>query len=343
MIAPGMKESGVMDQIAFFFREYNIYWSSILLVAAVCVAVFLFLALYLGRSRKLLAAFGVVPLAVLLSFFCARFIHWYCFAESYSGFAAAMTDYSQGEFALVGAFVGCALAVGILAVIRILPDPAGMLDCMCLAGGAGIAVGRLACFFSTADRGQILENIQTLPLASAVINVVSKATEYRLATFMLQAIATGLITLVLIGFYLSPKGKKWKNGEVTLIFLLCYCAAQVILDSTRYDSMYFRSNGFVSVVQVLGAVALVSISVLFSVRLVKNRGFRGVYVILWVLMVALLGCAGYMEYYVQRHGNQAALSYGVMSVCLCVYTALALGIRAFAGKKPQEVSQPADE
>ena len=322
-----------MDQIAFFFCEHYIYWSSVLLVAAACVAVCLFLALYLGRSDKIAVAFSVVPLAALFSCFFARVIHWYCFSESYTGFVAAMTDFSQGGFALVGVFAGCALAVGILAVKGLVKDPARMMDCMCLAGGVGIAVGRLASFFGTADRGQILENIQSLPLAAPVINVVSKATEYRLATFMLQAIVTGLISMVLACFYLSRRGKKWKDGEVSLIFLLCYCAAQVILDSTRYDSMYFRSNGFVSVVQVLGAVAVVTISVLFSVRLVKNRGCRVEYIIVWVVMAGLLGCAGYMEYYVQRHGNQAAMAYSIMGVGLLIYVALALVIRALAGKE----------
>ena len=97
--------------------------------------------------------------------------------------------------------------------------------------------------------------------------------------------------------------------------------------------MYFRSNGFVSVVQVLSAVAIVSISVIFSVRLVKKRGFHFGQVILWVLMLALLGVTGYMEYFVQRHGNQAAMCYSVMGACLCTYAAIALGIRAVAGKK----------
>ena len=322
-----------MDQIAFIFREHYIYWSSVLLLAAVCVTVFLFLSLYLGRGGKLTAAFGVVPLAVLLSFFCARFIHWYCFTESYPGFAAAMGNFSQGGFALVGAFLGCALAVGILALLKLVPDPVKMLDCMCLAGGAGIALGRLTAFFSTADRGWIMENVKTLPFASPVINVVSKATEYRFATFMLQAVVTALITLVLAALYLSRRGKKWKDGETSLIFLLCYCAAQVILDSTRYDSMYFRSNGFVSVVQVLGAAALIVIAVVFSIRLVKTRGGRVGHIIIWVIMLALLGCSGYMEYYVQRHGNQAALAYSIMSAGICIYVVLALVLRASAAKK----------
>lgn len=322
-----------MDQIAFFFRENYIYWSSVLLLVAATVSVFLFLALYLGKGGKVLIAFVAVPLAVLFSCLLARFIHWYCFSESYSSFAAAMTDFSRGGFALVGVFAGCALTVAFLFVARLLPDPLRMVDCMCLAGGMGIAIGRLTAFFNTTDRGQILETIRSLPLAAPVINVVSKVTEYRLATFMLQAIVTALITLVLAGFYLGCRKKKWKDGEVSLLFLLCYCAAQVVLDSTRYDSMYFRSNGFVSVVQVLGAVAVVAIGVLFSVKLVRKRGFYPLYAFAWALMAALLGCAGYMEYYVQRHGNQAAMSYAVMIACLCGYVALVLGLWAAARKE----------
>lgn len=304
-----------------------------MLTVAVCVSICLFLSVYLGKGGRIAAAFGAVPPAVFTSFFFARLIHWYCYAESYSGFAAAMGDFSRGGFALIGAFAGCALSVGVLYLMRILEDPARMLDCMCLAGGAGIAIGRLMCFFGAEDRGQILGTVRSFPWASPVINAVSKSVEYRLATFLLQSMVTGGLTLVLAGLYFGGRGRKWKDGEVSLIFLLCYCAAQVVLDSTRYDSMYFRSNGFISVVQVFGAVAVVLIGILFSVRLVKTRGFRPGYILLWVLMAGLLGCAGYMEYYVQRHGNQAVLAYSIMSAALVCFAVLALGIRAAAGRK----------
>jgi hypothetical protein len=33
-------------------------------------------------------------------------------------------------------------------------------------------------------------------------------------------------------------------------------------------------------------------------------------------MLAMMGVAGYMEYYVQRHGTEAAFAYTVMSGCL---------------------------
>ena len=52
-----------------------------------------------------------------------------------------------------------------------------MLDCMAVAGCAGIAVGRLACFFNSADRGQIIASTQSLPWVYPVTNAVSGAME----------------------------------------------------------------------------------------------------------------------------------------------------------------------
>ena len=45
---------------------------------------------------------------------------------------------------------------------------------------------------------------------------------------------------------------------------------------------------------------------------------------LWFALVALFAAAGYMEYYVQRHGREAAFSYSVMGLCLIGLTALGL-------------------
>ena len=53
-----------MDQIAFFFRENYIYWSSVLLLVAATVSVFLFVARYLGKGGKALTACVAGPRAV---------------------------------------------------------------------------------------------------------------------------------------------------------------------------------------------------------------------------------------------------------------------------------------
>lgn len=316
-----------MERIAFILGDRFIYWSSLILTLAALAAILLFLSLYVKRTDNLLAGFCVVPLAVALSLVFSRLIHWYCASESYSGFLAAMTRLTSGSFALLGVFAGCFLAAAICRGLKLHDNLPQMLDCMCLAGGAGIAVGRLSFLFHSGDRGQILKSLQSLPFAYPTVNVVSGATEYRLATFFLQALTAGILTVIFFLFYTRAQRRHVKDGDTALLFLMCYGVSQVVLDSTRYDSLYFRSNGFVSVVQVMGALALALAIGVFSVRLVKSRGFKAWYIAIWAVLAALIGCAGYMEYHVQRHGDEALFAYSVMSISLIIVVALVLLIR----------------
>ena len=172
----------------------------------------------------------------------------------------------------------------------------------------------------------MLENIHSLPLAWPVTNTVSGAQEYRLATFVLQSAVALVLFVILVLFYTNSR-KRPKDGDAFLLFLLIYGASQVVLDSTRYDSLFFRSNGFVSIVQVFGAVALGFAIIVFSVRMVKARGFRFWMVPLWLLIAGFMGGAGFMEYYVQRRGNEAVFAYSVMTGCLAVVIVLTLLVR----------------
>jgi prolipoprotein diacylglyceryltransferase len=274
---------------------------------------------------------------MFLGLVAARFFHWYCRADSYDGFLAAMTDYTSGGYALMGMFLGCFLSACLLRLMRLSRSLPEMLDCMAISGCAGIAVGRLASLFNSSDRGQVLVNFKSLPIAWPVTNAVSGAVEYRLATFMLQSVVALVLFVGLAAFYLRGNKKgNLKNGDTSLIFLLIYGASQVVLDSTRYDSLFFRSNGFVSVVQVLGALGLGLAIFLFSRRMVKAYGLKFWQFLLWIPMVAGIGCGGFMEYYVQRRGNEAAFAYSVMSGCLAGVILLTLFIRHLAVKKEQK-------
>ena len=310
-----------MDRIAFIVGGTFVYWSSIVLTLAAGVAICVFLSCYLPRGNGNAAAVAV-PMALVLSVFLARLVHWYFRPDGYTGFLAAMTDYTSGGYALLGVFLACGLTAVIVWLLRLETDLAALLDAMSLGGCAGIAVGRLSCFFSTADRGQLLEHLRSLPFAYPVNNVVTGAPEYRLATFVIQSGVTAVIFGVLLPYFL--RYEKRKAGDVTLLFALLYGMAQAVLDSTRYDSLYMRSNGFISVVQLTGAIAVAAVSVWFSVRMVKATGFRAWYIAVWAAMLALLGGAGYMEYFVQRHGDRAVFSYSIMTACLGAIAALAL-------------------
>ena len=320
-----------MDKIAFYSGSTAIYWNSVILTLAAATAICFFLAFYLGKSGNGAAGFAVVPVSMVLSLVFARFFHWYCQSDSYTGFTAAMTNYAEGGYALMGVFLGCVLAAALTRVICLHRNLPEMLDAMSMAACAGMAVGRLSALFNASDRGQVLESFRSLPIASPVNNAVSGAVEYRLATFALQSMVALALFIGLAVFYnKGQKRGKLRDGDTCLLFLLFYGASQVVLDSTRYDSLFFRSNGFVSVVQVLGAVALVLAVILFSRRMVKARGFRAWQILLWLLIGIAIGGAGYMEYYVQRRGNEALFAYSVMSGCLLFVIFLTLLIRFLA-------------
>ena len=320
-----------MDKIAFYSGSTAIYWNSVILTLAAATAICFFLAFYLGKSGNGAAGFAVVPVSMVLSLVFARFFHWYCQSDSYTGFTAAMTNYAEGGYALMGVFLGCVLAAALTRVICLHRNLPEMLDAMSMAACAGMAVGRLSALFNASDRGQVLMNFRSLPIASPVNNAVSGAVEYRLATFALQSMVALALFIGLAVFYnKGQKRGKLRDGDTCLLFLLLYGASQVVLDSTRYDSLFFRSNGFVSVVQVLGAVALVLAVILFSRRMVKARGFRAWQILLWLLIGIAIGGAGYMEYYVQRRGNEALFAYSVMSGCLLFVILLTLLIRFLA-------------
>ena len=320
-----------MDKIAFYSGSTAIYWNSVILTLAAATAICFFLAFYLGKSGNGAAGFAVVPVSMVLSLVFARFFHWYCQSDSYTGFTAAMTNYAEGGYALMGVFLGCVLAAALTRVICLHRNLPEMLDAMSMAACAGMAVGRLSALFNASDRGQVLESFRSLPIASPVNNAVSGAVEYRLATFALQSMVALALFIGLAVFYnKGQKRGKLRDGDTCLLFLLFYGASQVVLDSTRYDSLFFRSNGFVSVVQVLGALALVLAVILFSRRMVKARGFRAWQILLWLLIGIAIGGAGYMEYYVQRRGNEALFAYSVMSGCLLFVILLTLLIRFLA-------------
>lgn len=322
-----------MENVGFILGKTYIYWSSVVLAIAAVVAVCMFLGLRLSSGEKMTGALVLVPFAVLLSMVLGRFVHWYCNPDSYPGFLAAMSDYSSGNYALLGVFAGCALTACVLWLLGIEKDISGTLDCMAVAGALGMAVGRLNHLFNSFDRGMVVHSIRSLPLVYPVVNAVSGESEYRLATFMLQAIVAGVLFVVLTVFYLA-KGRN-NRGDTCLLFLLCHGASQILLDSTRYDSLFLRSNGFVSLAQIVGAVLIALSIVLFSVRLVRSRGWKWWYVLLWVAVVGLLTCAGIMEYLVQRRGNEAAKFYYIMTAALGGVAAVGVALWAMGGRVKQ--------
>lgn len=321
-----------MERIAFIIGHTYIHWSTIVTALAVAGGVCLFLSLYLRKKKRLLAALIGIPLALVLSWLLSRLVYWHFRPDSYRSMEAVLDWKMPGGTALMGVFAGCFLTAAVLRLFRLEKDLPDLLDCMSIAGAFGIGLGRLSSFFNTAGRGMMVTGI-SLPWAVPTLNPISGAEELRLATFLLQAMAAEFIFLILLTAYLTGKGKR---GDAALLFLLLYGAAQAVLDSTRYDSLYLRSNGFVSAVQVLAALGIVAAAVVFDIRLIRAGGWKKWHALLWLGQGACFALAGYMEYYVQRHGNQAAFAYSVMGAALAGFVMLTLASRCLEGREEKK-------
>lgn len=312
-----------MNPIAFILENTTVYWYSVILALSVITGICIFMACCAHAEIRPLHAASTVLLSLVLSVLFSRLVYWYCRPDSFTGWGQALTTAASGRMALTGCFAGCAVTVLILK--KPFGDTPKLLECMSIAGCAAIGLGRLGNLFTTADRGQIMIEMTALPWAYPVLNATSGELEYRLATFMLQAIIAGILFAVLAVLFFWPKARKAvPQGDICLLFLMIYCASQIILDSTRYDSLYLRSNGFVSMVQVLSAVVLAGCIVFVSIRAVKTRGLQKWMYLYWAAFAGLFGLAGYMEYYVQRHGRLAFFSYDVMEHCLVIISVLGI-------------------
>jgi len=321
-----------MNQIAFIFGETTVYWSSLVIAAAILTAILAAVSIRLWRKEPMLPLLLFIPLALVLSILCARFIHWYCRADQYSSFSAAFREFTGGGYALLGVFVGCFAAALLVRALRLTDDLPSLLDSIAPAAALGISLGRLSHLFDSVSRGKILiekEVNRRLPLGSPVVNPTNGTTQWRFATFFFQSILAFVIFILLLiltvrMLRLAREKKKDSRGMTFLLFLMMYFSTQIILDSTRYDALFLRSNGFVSLEQIFGIVVIVAVAVIFSIRSVKLCEFRVWHAVIWALMLGCFGGTGYMEYYVQRHGSLYLMCYGIMSACL-----LAAGLLAY--------------
>lgn len=319
-----------MSNIAFFFGETAVYWHgcimALAILGAVLAAVLLRTVQYKTPNAVLLTAALSLPLGLL----CSRIVYWYCAFEQYRNMWEALTSFGEGGHSLAGAMLGVLLASFIVWKLGVTKYYAQLMDCVVPAGLLGVAIGRLSSFFGADDKSKIVfesELLHRLPFSTELVNEATGASEWRFATFLFEALAALIAFLVCLRLLKTSYTRgEWvlPDGAVALMGLSIFGSAQVVLESTRYDSLFLRSNGFISLMQMVGLVLMLIPLVVFSLWSVRRAGRVTLrHVLCWVLCAVQLGEAGYMEYFVQRHASDYVVCYTVMltSVALvCLIT-----------------------
>ncbi len=312
-----------MNPIAVYYGTTVLYWSAIVISVGLLAALFMSLSLQLYNDGRLVSMLLFFPLAILFSVPLCRALHWYCHAEQYGSFLAAVTDYSSGSYVLPAAILGVWLAAWIAAKLDD-GDTAKLLDAAAPGLALTVAFVKLSSLFNSACRSKIAVTtpiLQHLPLASGITNSAG-VIEYRFATFFAHFLLMLLLCFCLLKFYHKRRAipmlaGRWE-GSTICMFLLYYSASEFVLDSTRYDSSFLPINGFVSIVQIIAAVCMLALLIRYSILSIRANRRRVWHWLLWLLWLAALAGIGWTEYLVQRHGGWYLSCYFGMTICALI-------------------------
>ena len=257
------------------------------------------------------------------------------------------TGLSLGGYCLPGAIVGVLLAVLLTRLLRMTDDVLALFDCIAPAAALGIAIGRLAGFFTNDDKGNYVftnSRQQGLPLSVAVTDEVTGAVEWRFASFMWEAVAGMIIFAVLITMVIIRvlKDNKCPSGGLFMTFLCLFGATQAALESTRYDALHMRSNGFISMMQMFALIMLLVPPVFYTVADLKSRIGTKAKVslaVFWVVILACLAGAGVAEYFIQRKGSYALQIYPAQMLLLLISCGMTWLIGTQSGHESEESKQ----
>ncbi|MBR0207363.1 MAG: prolipoprotein diacylglyceryl transferase [Oscillospiraceae bacterium] len=329
-----------MNNAMLILGGLELYRSALIIALGAAACFVLTAALYpRGGLGAALGLFACADL-VLTVLFC-RFLHYYCHSEQYASFWRAMTDYSVGGYVLVGA-VPAALAAGwITKAAGLTQNPARLLDCFAPGAVLAAAFIRLSALYNSTCRGKIAVKsalLRRLPIASPVLSS-SGAEDWRFATFFVEFLLLGAVFVLVLRFFFrrrrqAMKAGQKKDGNVALYALLLASAVELLCDSTRYDSSFMHFNGFVSISQIVCAVCILAVLVVWSLRSVRANGRSAFHWAVWVGWFFSLAGAGVCEYLVQRHGDWYLSCYLAMAVCCCFMARLPCAMyRSVCAKK----------
>ena len=332
-----------MNPIAIYSGSIVIYWSSIIIALGILACLCMSLALCATNREPRSGMLLFVALTVMLSVPLCRAVHWYAHIEQYAGFGAAITDYSNGSYVLSAALLAAFVAALIVKALGLCGSAAKLLDAFAPGAALAVAFIRLSSLFNNACRSKIIFQtpaLQQLPIASG-ITTSTGTVEYRFATFFMRFLLMLIICYMLLVFFGKrrniPRRHGRAEGDTARMFLLFYSASEVVMDSTRYDSSFLHSNGFVSIVQIAAGVCIIGLLVYHSIHSIKANRMRFYHWLGWLGFIAAIGGVGASEYLVQRHGNWYMFCYPAMSLCCIAMALVVYCLYKTCCVKPQKV------
>ncbi len=331
------------NSIAIYWNNLVITWASIAIFFGFLAFITMTLALWKAKNPRTATLGCFFPLSMVLSFLFSRFFHWYFNMEQYSSsfgvsaFASirtAFTRFNVGSYCLPGVILGILLAAWIVSKLGFCSSTGRLLDFVAPGICLLVAFIRLSALFNGSCIGKrpvTLPLLQRLPFCVAVTDSAGN-TSYRLAIFLLETILMFLAFFLVLHFFRRNRTVKMyspckSTGNVWRIFLLYYCAIEIVIDSLRTDSplMHFTFltslnaySAFISFAQVTAVAFLLYVFLYYLICSIRINRFSWKHLAsILLFIVSLVGVGYFGEYSIQRYGAVVS-GYIIMVVSLLI-------------------------
>lgn len=321
-----------MSSVAFSSGSTVIYWSGLIIAIGVMAGFLLSYSIWSAHTSKGAALWLFLPIAVILSVIFCRLLHYYCHDEQYKSFISALTDYSTGGYAIAGMIFAVWLSALVVKALGLVKSASALLDVIAPGFAMSAAFIRLSALFGTSCRSKFTVSnplLQSLPFAVTMTDSAGNTT-FRFASFFIEFLLFMIISLLMVFMYYRSRGRRMllperRHGHVARMCLVLFSAVELVIDSTRYDSLtiHFRTSllqslnkfaSFIKLAQVIAAISLIVILIHYVKMSVRARGWKWYHIAACVGFLAATACLGYLgEYWVQRAPDTATLRYAVMS------------------------------
>ena len=217
----------------------------------------------------------------------------------------------HGGYALWGAVGGAVIAAILTAKITKQPC-VQLLDALAAPAALMIMLGRLAELTNGEGKGLEVVNpiFQRFPFA--LYNA-----DYEM-WFWAICVFEALAALVILAILLAKKPSR--DGVKTKLFLILYCASQILLECLRADNFLHWTRVFIRVSQLTAVLVLAGMMFRALYRWRKTdvaaRLTKQQVILSWVIFLVCVGVSIWMQFAVQKSAYIPAwLCYTVMALC----------------------------
>ncbi len=251
------------SQIIFTVFGIDIYYYGLIMAVAIAISIFAAdLAGVKYFNLKKDTAVDLAPYIIILGLIGARL--YYCVMDYsfYLRFPTEILAFRHGGLSIHGAIIGGFFGILLYAKRHNIPLKK-LCDMSVIGLSLGQAIGRWGNFFNSEAYGSPTNLPWKLYIAPQYRQIPFLDNEYFHPAFLYESILDLFIFCILL--YLLKTAKNKRDGNLTLVYLILYSIARIIVESIRIDSVRYILG--------LPVATFISICIIFTavLLLIKNN------------------------------------------------------------------------